>query len=351
MAGFQLFRIKSTWHYRFRVGGKRVQRTTGEKRRARAEEIAFKAYRRERVVKDGGGPVPTLKQLSETWLSIHEATASKAHVRAVETFVRLHLYDLADLRIDRIRTEHVEQARIAHLTFHAPASANHWLRILKLLFGWAVKRDVIDRVPWRVRMQKLQKKPRTTLPADRTAAWLAAVDTAARKRKSIGTAVRLMLGLGLRESEALSARWEWIDWERLTYTPGITKGREADAVPMPEWLAAYLSPGLPEGLIAPSPSGNAYGVGATRRAIQAANLVCGTPGVTPHRLRGTFATMLSEAGVPVQDIQRVLRHKDPLTTLGYLEKDSGRAKSALEEIAKKTGLHRHFLGERPPARP
>lgn len=358
MAGFQLFRKNRIWHYRYRVGGQRTQRSTGEKNRARAEEIAFNAYRRDRIVKEGGGPVPTLAQLARTWLSVHEATASPSHLRAMTTFAGAHLYDLADLRIDRIRTAHVEEARNRHLADHSPASTNHWLRNLKLLFGWAVKRDLLERRPWRVRMQKVQKRPRALLPAEKTAGWLAAVDRVTARRPSIAAAVRLMLGLGLRESEALSARWEWIDWERRTYTPGVTKGREAEALDMPEWLSDYLSSWSPspagrralggtrEGLITPSPSGNRYCAGATRRAIEKANQACGTPGVTPHRLRGTFATQLSEAGVPVQDIQRMLRHKDPVTTLGYLERDSGRSKSALEEIARKTGLHQHFLGTR-----
>jgi integrase len=348
MAGFQLFRVGAVWHYRFRVGGRRVQRTTGERSRGKAEEIAFKAYRRERAVKDGGGPVPTLAQLAETWLSVHRATASSAHVRAVATFARAHLYDLGKVRVDRIRTEDVEAARIAHLSGRSPATANHWLRILKLLFHWAFKRDVIDRIPWRVKMQKLQKKPRTILPTAKASEWLSQVDLAAGKRVSIAAAVRLMLGLGLRESEALSARWEWIDWERSIYTPGATKGREAEAVPMPQWLFEYLEPRkAAQGLIAPGPYGSAYTPGRTRAVIRSANTACGTPGVTPHRLRGTFATLLSEAGVPVQDIQKVMRHKDPVTTMGYLELDTKRAAEAQERIAGKMGFVRRGAAANP----
>lgn len=352
MAGFSLFRVGTVWHYRFRVGGRRVQRSTGESSRGKAEEVAFKAYRRERVVKDGGGTVPTLSQLAETWISIHRATSSKAHVRAVEIFRKSHLYDLVKMRVDRIRTEDVEAARIRHLQGRSPATANHWLRILKLLFQWAFKRDVIDRIPWRVKMQKLQKKPRTILPVAKAQSWLAAVDHAAGKRTGIGAAVRLMLGLGLREGEALSSRWEWIDWERSVYTPGVTKGREAEPVPMPEWLGEYLASlrpaeGKAEGLIVRGPSGSGYYSGCTRQVMKRANASCGTPGLTPHRLRGTFATLLSEAGVPVQDIQKVMRHKDPVTTMGYLEQDVGRTAAAQQLIGRKMGLMRRVSGANP----
>ena len=285
------------------------------------------------------------------WLSIHASTASTAHRRSVEAFARLHAYDMGDVRVDRIRTDAVEEARNAHLRNHCAATANHWLRILKLLCHWAVKRDIIDRVPWRVKMLKVQKKPKPILPAAKATAWLEAVDAAAGARKGIGTAVRLMLALGLRESEALTARWEWYDEERSTYTPGITKGREAEPVTVPPWLKDHLAPSKrPMGLIVRGPKGPYY-AGCTRGVMKKANAACGTPGVSPHRLRGTFATLLSREGVSVPDIQKALRHKDPVTTMGYLELDAGRVAKAQEEIARKMGFTRQKPGERQPTRP
>ncbi|NHZ67231.1 hypothetical protein F1735_34160, partial [Massilia sp. CCM 8694] len=93
-----------------------------------------------------------------------------------------------------------------------------------------------------------------TLPTKTTDEWLAEIDKATTRSPSVAIAVRLMYGLGLRESEAASACWEWIDWERRTFTPGITKGKEAVPVPMPRWLVVYLAPQRrPQGLIAPGP--------------------------------------------------------------------------------------------------
>jgi integrase/recombinase XerC len=37
-----------------------------------------------------------------------------------------------------------------------------------------------------------------------------------------------MIGFGLRKAEAIISRFEWIDRKHRTYTPGISKGREAD---------------------------------------------------------------------------------------------------------------------------
>lgn len=32
-----------------------------------------------------------------------------------------------------------------------------------------------------------------------------------------------MLGVGLREIETITARWEWLDWDRRVYVPGENK--------------------------------------------------------------------------------------------------------------------------------
>jgi integrase len=253
---------------------------------------------------------------------------------------------LGQIRIDRVRTEDVEEARNQYLTGHSKTSANTWLRYLKLLFGWAVKRGLIDRVPWRVGLIRTQKKPRALLPVKKAMEWLAAVGRITGKRWGLAAAIQMMAAAGLRESEALTARWEWIDWDRKTYCPGKTKGREADPVSVPYWLLEFLEPcRLAHGVIARSPRGGAYSRGSTRRVVEQANKECGTPGLKPHGLRGTYATLLSEEGTPIQDIKKMMRHKDIKTTEGYLETDMERVRGAQERIAHRMGIGRK-TGER-----
>lgn len=334
-----VFKRGRVYHYRFQVAGRRIQRSTGLSNKAQAEALARRQFEAAVVRANGGEPVPTLAELADAWLVVHRPTVSAAHIRSVETFRRLHMYGLGDKPIGEITTEDVELARIAHLDTHKPASANHWLRILKLLTMWAVKRGTLASMPWRVQMLKVQKRPRPFLPIDIARTWFDAIDEATMRTPGIGTAARLMFGLGLREGEAASARWEWIDWERSTYTPGITKGREAEPVPMPHWLREHLEPlRKVEGLIVTRPNGLPFGPGFARRAMIRANATCSLKGITPHRLRGTFATLLSEAGVPIQTIQKVMRHKSYTTTMGYLEKNLDTAARAQNAIAEKAGF-------------
>lgn len=344
---YALFRVGKIWHYRFQVGRVRTQKSTRETARMRAEPVAQRAYDEARMWSRGESPIPCLAVLVSQWLKVHEAICSEAHIASVERFVRLHLYQLGSVPVSQISTEMVELARNEHLKTHAPASVNHWLRILKLIGTWAVKRGVIPRLPWSVAMLKIQKRPRTMLPIASAKAWLEAVDFATIKTQSIATAIRLMFGLGLRESEASGARWEWVDWQRGTYSPGVTKGREADPIPIPSWLIDHLQEiRADSGLIAPRADGTRYSPGFARNAMHAANKACGIDGLTPHRLRGTFATLLSETGVPIQTVQALLRHKHPMTTMSYLEKRFDVASMAQDRIAEQIGFAGRRNGER-----
>ena len=340
-----VFKKGGVWHYRFQVACERVQRSTRLRNKSAAEAVANAAYLAAVTRANGGEPVPTLAQIGAAWLVVHRPTISGAHYRSVETFLRLHTYDLGGKRVDDIGTEDVELARNEHLLTHRPSSANHWLRVLKLLSMWAVKRGMMVKLPWSVTFIKVQKRPRSMLPLAVAKTWFQAVDAAAKREPGIGTAVRLMFGVGLRAGESASARWEWVDWQRSTYTPGITKGREAEPISMPAWLIDYLAPlRKTDGLIAARKDGDQLANGFARKAMQAANTACKVRGITPHRLRGTFATLLSEQGVPIQTIQAVMRHKSFSTTMGYLEKNLGQAAIAQNEIGRKAGLERRESG-------
>jgi integrase len=336
----RLFKDGEIWHYRFQVKPfARVQRSTRLRNEKQARLVADKAYSDAVARANGGDPIPTLRELLADWMNVRAQHSSVDHVRSVEIFGRLHMYGMGAMRIDQLDTDTVERARSAHLMTHGRATANHWMRILKLLVNWAVRRRILPRLPWDVTMLKVQKRPRAILPLAAALSWFSAVDRASTRSPFVGVAVRLMLWLGLRESEAITARWEWVDWERRTYTPGETKGREAEPLKMMRELVEYLKPlRQPEGLIVRKPDGTAFGPGFARSAIRLANATCSTKGITPHRLRGTIATVMSESGVPMQSVRAYLRHKDVRTTMAYLEKNEDLITAGHEKIAEKAGL-------------
>lgn len=344
MSAYALFKVGDIWHFRFQIDGRRTQRSTREVTRRRAQEVAERAYEAALARSRGDEPCPTLSELVVLWVDAHQQTSSAAHLRSLETFGRCHLYDLADLLICDLTTAAVEEARARHLEDHAPASANHWLANLSLLVNWAKRRRMIREKSWEVRPLKVQKKPRVQLPLGAVQRYLRKFDQTCAP--GLRTAVRLAIGMGLREMEALRARFEWIDWERKTYTPGETKGREAKPMPIPGWLFDYLK-GLPNrrGWVCPRGDGRPYAEGRLREAMKQVNRATKMPNLTPHRLRGTYATALLEAGVPLPDVQQALRHKDIKTTLAYTETDMRRVARGQDEIAARSKMIRRESGE------
>jgi integrase/recombinase XerC len=334
----ELFKVGEIWHYRFTLNKKRTQRTTREKVKRRAQEIAEDAFDAAKLRVRGREPVPTLRQLGIAWIDANAWADSAGHIKNVGVFCRHHLFDLADLPIDELTTDLVDAARKAYAEDHASSSVNQWVKTLKLLVNWAKRRKMIKEVPFDIGLIKVQKKPRPILPPALALRWLAAIDDQDR-RDVVSVATRLSIGLGLRESEIASARWEWMDWDRRTYAPGETKDRKSSPIPVPDWLFDYLTPRRrTSGLIISLENGAQLKPGFMRAAMLKANAACEAPHITPHRLRGTFATMLGEGGTPVQEIQRVLRHRSILTTAAYLEVNPDLTRLGQRHIAARLGL-------------
>ena len=94
----------------------------------------------------------------------------------------------------------------------------------------------------------------------------------------------------------------------------------------------------PHGWMVPSSKGQPIRPMRVNTVFHAACKAVGLPKMTPHRLRATYATWLSLQGVPIQDIQLALEHKDIATTALYLGADIGRIAAAQEQISRKTGI-------------
>lgn len=349
---YTLFRVRGIYHLRWHFRGENpVQRTTRERQFPAAQEQAARIFAEAEAAWKGRRPMITLGELVQSWLAVHAGMRSRHHLRSVEKFAR-QAPDLAPLPLNRLNTAVVEQALARFRVDHNLTTCAHWLRVLNLLLHWAIKRKHLDAMPYQLPLPKLQRKPKLILPREKVKAWLEAVDQATggnpcglslterlrRGEGHMGLAVRLMLGLGLRREEALRARWEWYRPEEGTYTPGLTKGKEADPMKVPRWLGAILDPiAKPAGLMMPGRQGRPHHAKVLRRAMQLANQACDTPGITPHRLRATFATYLA-AKVSLREAQRRLRHKDPRTTLGYVEEDQSVIERAQEAVFAEMGL-------------
>ena len=332
------------YYYQFKFAGEvyRGSTDTAIEREAIAFLEALKTELREKkkrleVTRRG---LPTLYKVYEDWKTEMTSTASPAHMKSVDSYFRLHIAPhLGILKLNQVSTAQVEKCRATYLDGGGThGGANSLLIALNALFGWAIRHRLIATKPYAVKKLKVQRKPRPVLPGGLAPKFLTAIDRATNVH--VRAAVRMMVGLGLREDEALTARWEWLDTHRATYTAGKTKGREAVALDVPDWLLAYLKglrPKKAEGLMFPAEDGEPHRAGFTRKAVARASKAVGLK-LTPHRLRATFATLHSDAGTAPAEIQRMLRHKNITTTQRYIETGRRGMETAQRRVAEMMNL-------------
>jgi integrase/recombinase XerD len=133
--------------------------------------------------------------------------------------------------------------------------------------------------------------------------------------------VTLLGYCGLRVSEALNGNVEEIreqSGHRVIRVVG--KGKRPRTVPIPpkpyDAVAAYLD-GRAEGPIFCTRTGNRWVRRDAWKAVQAIGVRAGIPDLHPHTFRHTAATLMLEAGEPLDKVQLVLGHASPETTMKY----------------------------------
>ncbi|MBS1729859.1 MAG: tyrosine-type recombinase/integrase [Bacteroidetes bacterium] len=246
----------------------------------------------------------------------------------------------------------LKQADLAHLVDSGPVVISQWETEAKkpsprsvgaLAQALGVRRE------WPEQVQAFLRE------VDRGAfAWSGQVVERERE-PHVRLAIRLQIGLGLRETEALGFRWEWLDRRNRVYTPGATKNRKTRIIPVPEWLFLELEQ-LWETAKRPATGFAMLGEdhrphrkGFTLRPVKASGAQLRIVNLHPHRLRATFATSHWEAGTALAQIQQMLGHKDPETTMRYIVMRPKETAAAQDKVAAMMGF-RSPSGPRAPKR-
>jgi integrase len=368
-----------TWHYEFRLDGTKHNGNTGHT--LEKEARAWLAKKREAVKKaEVGWTVPSealsLAQGLARWLEAH-AGASPGHQANVRRAVELHAKALLDTPMDQIHAGELEHLRVAYLRTkglgyhqahlpHSTAGADKVVHHVRLVLAWCGQRGLGPGAPPKPAPLWAQQRVKAVVWPEQVQAFIAEADRGGADHATKGprliphsaTAIRLLLALGLREEEALGARWEWFDTRRQVYRVGRSKNGGVREVPVPEWLSDHLEHlrtlqgGPRKGLILPmSLDKDGHQVPHQRRFTAKPVARCAAKlqihGLTPHRLRATFATAHFEAGTPLSQIQQMLGHEDPETTMRYIVQRPKDQAEAQEKVAQAMG----FSPQSPPTVP
>jgi site-specific recombinase XerD len=164
---------------------------------------------------------------------------------------------------------------------------------------------------------------------------IAAADTPWTK-----AAVVLLLSTGIRRSEAVTIRLDDLDLEsRQLLIRG--KGDKQRVVPLTEQAVEAIQAYLPHRTKSPTRRlfVSAYGGHAIQGRVVNA-MLAGTiskaglqgQGITPHKLRHTFATHLIRNGVDVRTVQELLGHSEIETTARYLHSHTRTKRAAVGKL-------------------
>ncbi len=318
-----LAKVGKVWHFRFKIGKKPQHGSTFCQDKESAV-IWLKAHRDSLNLKTVGisaDPAYTLKETLDEWVKTHRRTRAKSYVDGVESVIRLHCVPLHDVPLRAITTRAVEGVISAY-----PGNAGgvaYLLRYLRRLCFWGG----LERLPYKVKGPTIQENPKPWLDQSQMGLFLKELGNVVRIQRAgpsndVVEMCRFILGLGLREDEVLTARVEWLDRVRWRYTPGKTKSGKARELMVPDHLREELDTrceGKGPGLLFPGRFGQKRKRAYLLPFVQMAGDRMGLHGLTPHRLRVSWATMMHERGASLAVIQRALGHVSVKTTMLYVK--------------------------------
>lgn len=318
------------YHYRFEVGGREFTGSTKATDLETAKTV-LELVRRDCVLGEHGiRKAPTLGAVIDAWLSSRGRSVSDEHRIAAEKS-REALKPLLKLPLNHVTTARVEDWRSDYLKGRSPASVNLTMRYLKLFCRWAMKDRLIREMPYSVPMLREESKARPIVEKPQREVFFKAVT---RISPQIPAAACFTMTLGIREAEMLNARWEWLTAEEYDVR-SRTKGKKHRVIATAPvlytalgWMLTHQALARKEalpvqrpnlGLIFPGKKGKPHSRGWLNKALKRAALAIKVPSLGIHRLRATFATLHLRNKAPLKEVQEMMGHRSPMTTLIYQE--------------------------------
>jgi len=235
----------------------------------------------------------------------------------------------------------------------AIASVNRELALLKKMFNVAERMRWIDRSPFKdgdslISLADEKKRDRVLTQAEEKQLLAACTE----KREHLRPIIVCALDTGMRKSEILRLTWNEVDLENnkirvlatntKTLTERmvpVTKRLKAELIELLKKRASLFESGF-EKSVTPVFASIAHAIIQDRtsdfdikHSFDSARSEAGLSDVRFHDLRHTAATRLVRAGMPLQDVGRILGHTQAQTTYRYLNADEDtlrRAASALD---------------------
>ena len=211
----------------------------------------------------------------------------------------------------------------------SPHTVASWIREVSPLFSWALSEGLIDRSPI---VRGLKLNPPVHPPAIYSDRDFSQILAAAVSKPHLHNALRFLWETGFRVGEMTELRWErpatareywgYLDFPGNTIWVWNQKERRFDAYPM-KGVRDMLE-GLRKGSSAlgdwvfPAAQGGKLDPARFSRELKAITRGLGlSAGLTVHSIRKSYCSRLIREGVDLGTVQKLMRHRDPATTMRY----------------------------------
>lgn len=339
---------RETWYGSWRVGGRRVKRRIGPKRRSgsadgltRTQAEAELRRLMASTVVVAGASRKTVEEAGTAYIDHleHVMERKRTTIADYRGYLRKHLAPFLSGRplaeIDRARVESYLLAKKRDGL--SAKTIQNQLNFLNGLFVFAIKREWATANP-----VLFVDRPRTPRSAHRRLRFLSPEDLAAVARAVPDDELGLVESplylcaamTGLRQGELIGLRWCDVDWTagRVRVAESFTRGafdspksHRGRSVPMSDRLAGELERHFQRArwraerdLVFAHPlTGHVLDASKLRKRFREAVARAGVEDLTFHELRHTFGTRMAAAGAPLRSIQAWTGHADATTTEIY----------------------------------
>ena len=166
--------------------------------------------------------------------------------------------------------------------------------------------------------------PAAPPPRDR---WLTREEADRLIENALALHVRTFLAICLftagRTGAVLGLTWERVDLQAgLIDLGSVAGGKGRAVVPIADRLRPFLIVARQAATCEFVVEHGSGQVASVKTGTRAAARRAGLPGVTPHVLRHTAATWMVQLGIPIEQVARVLGHRDPRVTWRIYAKHS-----------------------------
>lgn len=321
-----------TYYLRYKAEGRTRHLRLGNTDTLSLAQARMLAADKKSEIRQGANPsldrkqqkkIPTFKQfVVEQYAPYCKVRKRSWHTDELRFNQRL-FPEFGDMRLDRITTKqlvdfHTELREVHKL---APATCDHFIKLMRHVFNMAIKWEVIDKNPVSKKVALFNAYNRIEHTMDQTHLQRLLAVLSTHPNRAACRISLFLLSTGCRLNEALCAEWSQIDWtQKVWRIPALnSKSKRMRPVPLNQSAIEVLEQvrnDSPQWVFFNADSDTHYKT--LHNAWFDIRKQAGMPWLRVHDLRHSYASALVNSGVGIYSVQMLLGHSSPQVTQRYL---------------------------------